>query len=508
MKFSKSLNPVALFGVIFFSTMLLAQKPVGPLVSPAVRHDLSPALSSMAPQGIHLAPQGADSFWAEGAGQGLAPVSATLGLNFDGVGASANWSTPDVSAAVGASQYVQSVNTRYAVYNKTNGALVYGPVAENTLFSGFGGACQTANEGDPSTQYDKLANRWVISHHAYGAPYYYECVAVSKTSDATGAYYRYAFRLPAPYFPDYPMVGVWPDGYYISFNLQNQSSGFKPLGAMLCSVDRNHMLQGGAAQMVCFYVSGSGQDLTILPSDLDGTNPPPAGSPNYFVGLGSNSLNLYGFHSDFTTPKNSWFAGPTKLTTTAFTQACNGGRCIPQSDTTNVVDGIGDRLMVRVAYRNPNTKNYDVILVNHSITVSGHSGIRWYEIHNPGGSPTLYQSGTFSPDSNYRWDGSIAMDKVGDIALGYSVSSTSMHPAIKFTGRIPTDTLGAMETEATIQTGSGSQQSPNPWWNDVSSLSVDPVDDCTFWYSNEYYKADGAYTWSTRIASFKFTGCK
>jgi len=471
-------------------------------------HDISLPLWSLAPASAK-AKSSPISVWPKSTRVivGAKSLSTIGGLNFDGVGASAGWYTADSSAAVGASQYVQSVNTNFAVFNKTTGAIEIGPLAESTLFSGFGGPCQTANQGDPNTEYDKAAGRWIISHHTQGPPFY-ECVAVSTNSDATGTYYRYAFQLPGNYFPDYPMVGVWPDGYYISFNLQDQTKNYRAVGSLLCALNRAAMLSGTPASMICFQVQGSGHDLTLLPSDLDGSNPPPLHTPEFFLGLGNNALNLYGFHVDFSTPSNSWFLGPRSIPVAAFTDACNGGVCVPQLDATQPVDSIGERLMARLSYRNPKSQNYDLLLVTHSVMSGTHAGIRWYEIHNPAGTPTVYQQGTYSPDSNFRWVGSMAMDKTGDIAVGYNVSSAAMHPAMRYTGRVPGDALGTMEAETSIIEGTGSQVAPNSFWTDVSSMSIDPVDDCTFWFSSQYYSSDSSTSWRTRIGSFKFASCQ
>jgi hypothetical protein len=441
-----------------------------------------------------------------GASSGKGTVSTTIELSFDGIGSSPHWLTADTSGAVGATQYVQSVNAKFAVYNKTTGALEYGPVQPNTVFMGFGGPCQTSDDGDPSTQYDKAAGRWVLSRHSSGPPFY-ECFAVSTTSDATGSYYLYAFQLPTSYWPDYPKVGVWPDAYYVTFNLQNQAKQYGAVAAQPCAVDRNSMLTGAAATMICFQVAAKGHDLTILPSDLDGATPPPAGAPNYFLGLSTNSLHLYKFHVDFQTPTNSTFKGPKVLAVSAFTEACNGKNCVPQLDTNELVGSLGDRLMNRVAYRNFTT--YDVLAATHSVTAGTPpvAAIRWYVIRNPAGPQTFQEQGTFHPDANFRWVGSIGMDQAGDLAIGYSVSSSTMHPAIRYSGRTPNDPHGTLETEASIMEGGGSQQPKNTGWTDVTSMSIDPVDDCTFWYTNQYYQTDSMDGWSSHIASFKFLSC-
>jgi hypothetical protein len=264
--------------------------------------------------------------------------------------------------------------------------------------------------------------------------------------------------------------------------------------------------------MQCFQLSTSYGGL--LPSDLDGTTAPPAGSPDYFMNFGSNSLNLWKFHADFANSANTTFTGPTSIPVAAFSPACGGGTCISQPSTGQRLDSLGDRLMYRLAYRNfPGSPGHESLVVDHSVKVgktrlSTNVGVRWYEIRNPNGTPAVYQQGTFAPDSTSRWMGSIAMDKVGDIALGYSASSGSVYPGIRYTGRVPTDGLGTMEAEQSIMTGGGSQLPKLSRWGDYSSMTVDPTDDCTFWYTNEYLKSSGTFNWSARIASFKFPACQ
>jgi hypothetical protein len=412
---------------------------------------------------------------------------------------------PDTNGAVGATQFVQWVNESFAVFNKSNGAIVPGfPKSGNTLWSGFGGGCETNNDGDPIAQYDKLASRWVLTQFSVSTTPFLQCVAVSTTSDATGSYHRYAFSQPN--FPDYPKLGVWPDAYYISFNM---FSGNTFVGGRACALDRTAMLAGHAATEQCFQLSSSFGGL--LPSDLDGpASPPPTGRPNFFLNFGTNSLNLWKFHVNFTTPRLSTFTGPTNIPVAAFSEACGGGACIPQPGTKEKLDSLGDRLMYRLAYRN--RSGTESLVVNHSVAVGGNRNgsvaVRWYELRGPNGTPSVFQQGTFMPDASFRWMGSIAMDKVGDIALGYSVSSTSLFPGIRYTGRLPSDPRGTMEGEKSIKVGGGSQLPKLNRWGDYSSITVDPVDDCTFWYTNEYLKSSGTFNWSTQIASFKFPGCK
>ncbi len=444
---------------------------------------------------------------------GVAPLMPTTLLNMDGVGEgfsgpqgtfTVNAAPPDTNGAVGPNHYVQTVNTDFAVFSKA-GTPLYGPVPINTLWSGFGGGCQTNNDGDPIAQYDRIADRFIILQFSVTTTPYLMCVAVSQTSDPTGAYYRYSFNYGNVAFPDYPKLGVWPDGYYMTVNVFNNGTTFA--GTKVCAFDRAKMLTGAAATQQCFNTSTAYGGL--LPSDLDGPTAPPAGSPNYLVALGATTTQLayWKFHVDWATPANSTFTGPTSLAVASYAEACSGGTCIPQSGTTQKLDSLADRLMYRLAYRNFGT--HESLVVNHSVTAGSSVGVRWYELRTSGGNLTLFQQGTYAPDTNYRWMGSIAMDGAGNIGLGYSVSSGSLHPQIHYTGRLAADASGTMtQGEGTIINGAGSQSGSSlSRWGDYSSMSIDPLDDCTFWYATEYLAATGAFNWHTRIASFKFPSC-
>jgi hypothetical protein len=437
-------------------------------------------------------------------------IGVTNGINLDAVGVpmiSDCCIPPDTEGSVGDTQYVQWVNIDFAVFNKSTGALVLGPVSGNTLWSGFGGACETDNDGDPIVNYDKAANRWVMTQFAVATgPPFFQCIAVSTTSDATGSFRRFAFSFPN--FNDYPKVGVWPDAYYFTFNMFNPA-GTVFLGAEVCAVDRNQMITpaGTPAAAQCFGPASIPQG-GLLPADLDGSTPPPAGSPNYIVAFDGNgiSLDLWKFHIDFVTPANTTLTGPNNFAVTPFTPACLGGTCIPQPATPQALDSLADRLMWRLAYRN--FGGHESLVVNHSVDIgTGVSGIRWYEIRSPGAAtPTVFQQSTFAPaDGTYRWMGSIAMDKVGNMLLGYSASSSSVRPSVRITGRFATDTLNTMEAENEVKTGAGSQVANR--WGDYSAMSIDPTDDCTFFYTQEYLQTDGVFNWSTRLASFKFPNC-
>lgn len=472
----------------------------------------------------------------------LSPLSANPGLNILGVGIGfRSYMTqayvPDTNLAVGPTQVVQFVNESFAVFNKSDGSVAYGPAGASTLWQLLGAPCSAPNL-DEIAQFDKLANRWVMLMPNFAGSPIVLCVAVSKTSDAVnGGWNLYQLQLPTSAgcpsncvpTPDYPKLAVWPDAYYVSFNQGfNQGSSAMYLGAEACALDRSSMLNGlpqSAVTMQCFFNNGANFGF-MLPGDLDGSTPPPAGSPAYFLNFDSNhqSLDLWQFHVDWTTPTNSTFTGPTSIPVAAFTEACSEtvvelnyttGDCIPQAGTTQTLDSFGDRMMYRLAYRNFGT--HESLVANHTVTTGtngSQTGIRWYELQNTGSGFGLYQQGTYAPDSSYRWMGSIAMDGAGDIALGYSVSGGAMTsgPSIRYTGRVPSDPLGQMENEIDILSAAGIFPAPQTnnstfHWADYSSMAIDPSDDCTFWYTTEYIPAVNS-NWSTRIASFSFPSCR
>ena len=497
----------------------------GPVqVSPAVQHDTLHSLRDVMPrpnQG-HAYPARPLPLLAgpgnqtDGAVQDFAKLSLyapTFISSVDGVGTgfvgpqgafTVNSAPPDTNGAVGATQYVQIVNQSFAVFDKTTKTALYGPVASNTLWTGFTGPCEADNDGDAVVVYDKAAKRWVITQFAVAATPYLQCVAVSQTSDAMGAYNRYAFSYGSV-FPDYPKIGVWPDAYYITFNMFTSTF----VGSQLCAYDRTAMLSGALATQQCFQLTNSFGG--VLPADLDGSTTPPAGSPNYLLNFGTNSLNLWKFHVDWATPANTTLSAPTNIPVAAFTAACGGGACVAQSGTKQVLDSLGDRLMFRLAYRN--FGDHESLVVNHSVRIgptakNPYTGVRWYEIRSPGTTPVVFQQSSFSPDTSFRWMGSIAMDRLGDMALGYSVSSAAMFPAIRYTGRLASDPPSTMQAETSIIEGTGSQSGNRlNRWGDYSAMTIDPVDDCTFWYTSEYLQTTGSFNWSTRIGSFTFPSC-
>jgi uncharacterized repeat protein (TIGR01451 family) len=406
---------------------------------------------------------------------------------------------PDTVGDIGPNHYIQMVNVRFAIYDR-QGAMLAGPTAFNQLFADFGGSCQTSNAGDPIVLYDAMADRWLMAQFTLSN---FMCIVVSQTGDPLGAYHRYAFSVPE--FPDYFKFGVWPDGYYMSAN-ENTYTAY--------AFNRAAMLTGAPAT----YQRFSGGTNFLMPSDLDGPTLPPAGSPNYFYtfkdqtyhGGGVDRIEVWAFDVDFVTPANTTFTLNATVPVTPFNYTVCGFfvlSCIHQGGTTQRVDPVSEWPMFRLPYRNFGA--HETLVGNFAIDVTGadQSGIRWFELRKSGaGGWTLYQEGTHAPDALHRWMGSIAMDQDGNIALGYSVSSSSMFPALRYTVRTADDPLGTLQAEQTLIDGAGSQTGANRW-GDYSAMSVDPVDDCTFWYTNEYYTASSSRNWATRVATFKVPGC-
>jgi hypothetical protein len=434
-------------------------------------------------------------------------VSATKGIDFDGIGAQ-GFAPSDVNLAIGPNHIVQTVNVRLAVYNKS-GALLSGPTNFTTFFAPLGGNC-AGGASDPIVNYDRLADRWVISDIGITGGTFSECIAVSKTSDPTGAYTLYAFSFGTN-LNDYPKLGVWPtasnSAYLATYNMFQNAQAFN--GANLCGFDRTKMLAGNAnAAQLC--VKTPNNEGGYLPSDLDGPTPPTDGTPGLFVSWQTNSPGSLFFRKltmNFGT-STATLSPPISIPVANFALSCGNGfsACVPQLGTTQKLDSLGDRLMYRMAFRK--FADHERVVINHDVDGGGgRVAVRWYELLDLSTAPTVNQQGTFAPDTTYRWMGSMAMDKSNNIAVGYSASSSTINPAIRFTGRVPGDPAGALQTEDSILVGTGSQTAALSRWGDYTALQVDPTDDCTFWYTNQYEKVSGTFNWFTRVGSFKFTSC-
>jgi hypothetical protein len=432
------------------------------------------------------------------------PKASTVGTPVD---PAARVAPPDTTGDVGPNHYVQWVNLRYSIYTLTRDAnnqitgfnLVAGfPKQGNVVWQGFGGRCQNDNDGDPIVQYDQLA--------VSGNPFT-QCVAVSTTPDPTGSYFRYAFSYNRD-FNDYPKMGVWPDAYYITYNMFRNGSSFR--GNTVCALERAQMLVGGAARQAC--VSTGTAHHSLEPADLEGTTLPPAGSPNLLLSMTSTTINFWRFAVNWGTGTGT-LTGPIAVSGVApFSRACGGGVCIPQPGTSQRLDSLADRLMYRLSYRK--FGDHEALVINHSVTSGTGVGIRWYELRNAAGqsfasaNPVLFQQGTFAPTNDFRWMGSAAIDKTGGIAIGYNISNaSSIVPSIRYAYRGPSDPAGTLGNETNALTGFGIQTPSLSRWGDYSTISVDPVDGCTMVFTSQFQPANGNFNWSTFIHSFKLSTC-
>jgi hypothetical protein len=531
-----------------------AQASPKPKFSSAVAFDVSPAMRDVARQataarratgsldrperGPAAAGRGFSGDAAVQSTTGSGPASVDIPsptVNFEGIPAEANIPIlgglpipPDPDGDVGPNHYVEMVNTAWAVYSKT-GTLLLGPLSLASIWAGFEVPDCEDNSGDPIVLHDQLADRWILTQFTTLGPNYYNCVAVSTTANPTGSYFRYAFS-SGPNFPDYPKYGVWPNAYFLTTREFAPDDSFAGIGVY--ALERRRMLDGNpAARAVSVLVgpaSGAPAYLTgdgWLPSDLDGSRRPPAGSPNYIVGTQDDegpygapfdAINVFKMFVSWGSTPQAAFTGPTVVPVAEFDSdfPCTprGSRnCIPQPGTSQKIDILSyrQRPTWRLAYRNFGT--HESLVTNQSVEASrGIAGARWYELRRPGDQPVIWQQATYAPaDGVHRWMGSIAQDKRGNMALGYSVSNgTNVFPGIRYTGRLRGDPPNTMpQGEAVIINGGGSQTDPFARWGDYTSMNIDPSDDCRFWYVNQYYDTTSPRGWNTRIAAFRMPGC-
>jgi hypothetical protein len=417
---------------------------------------------------------------------------------------------PDTNLAVGATQVVEFVNSQFAVFSKAGGVLQGATNLYQMFVNMTGDDCSWRAGGDPVVLYDRIAGRWVMTRYLFNPNIL--CIGVSQTSDALGIYnlYSYAF---GPDTADYPKFGVWPDAYYFTANTFSASGPFT--GAQVCAFDRYAMVNGlPNATRVCFQGNTSWHSL--LPADLDSTLLPAAGAPGLFLQYDTDALSLFKFHVDFSTPANSTFTGPTSIPVASFQRAC--GSCVQQPSTKDELETLGDRLMFRVSYRN--FGSYESVLATHAVRVSysgnnDQTAIRWYELRFPGGNPSVYQQSTFSPDTTmYRWLGTMAQDKLGNMLLGYNAANSTTFPSVRFTMRLVSDPLNQMQPEQIAKIGAGSQTVPadstsgRDRWGDYATVAVDPADGCSMWFATEYLTATGpSNTWATHLFAAKLGGC-
>ena len=427
-------------------------------------------------------------------------VTDTTIQNFEGIGM-AGYYPPDTDGDVGPNHYFQVVNVRFAIYDK-NGVKLIGPLQNSSIFSGMP---NNSNDGDAIVLYDENADRWLFSqfslpNYPYGP--FYENVAISQTSDPTGSWHRYQFTFSD--MPDYPKLSVWGDGYYMVIRRFASGSG-SWLGPAVVAMERTEMLAGNpAATMITFNLPSSSEGP--LAADCDSDFPPDT-TPCpvcYLISGSSSSIKINHFHTDWNTPANSTFTLATTVPISPFLIFGNT-KDITQKGTSQKLDAMsGKRIMFRMPFRK--FTDHWSMLLSTTVRLDGSlAGIRWMEVRNTGSGWSLYQEGTYSPDANHRWMGSIAMDSLGNIALGYSISSSTMYPSIRYTGRINGDPLGIMTiAEKGIYNGGGSQTVTDGRWGDYSAMVADPVEIGKFWYTQEYYVNTSQASWRTRIASFSF----
>ena len=561
--------------------------PVNALAPPTDDGQGPPAAPPIVPPVI-TAPPGAGA--VEQVSQGAKPP-ATLIANFNGLGVgfegpqgNANVRNPsDNSLAVGPDHIVQTVNSRMAIFAKkgkkfdTTGKVLYGPVATNNVFRGFGGTCESVNNGDAVVRYDQLADRWLIvmpifrrmparpdqpgewkaggtvnvsppgrpgqpgpaamlitpppsetvpeaqrgrsgqpgggaGQEAPRGPYSM-CYAVSVGPDPFGPYYRYEFLRPV--FPDYPRPAIWPDGYYIPTSTgDNRISESIATEKHACVADRARMLKGEPATEQCILI----HNVNFLNNaDIDGKALPPAGAPNIMMAAGGTQLNkifeastidAWQFHVDWKNPENTKITGPEKIAVAPYHYLCDGQltNCVPQPGTERRLDSQGDKIMSRLVYRKVGDR--ESIVAVHSVnTTAGGGGVRWYEFRiDKNRKVGLHQQGTYAPEGNFRWMASPAIDRLGNIAIGYSFGGTPHFPGQRFAARLANDAPGQLTLrESVLVEGEASQNAMR--WEDYTQTAIDPSDDCTIWYVGDYLKK-GATNYSTRIGAFRLPGCR
>jgi hypothetical protein len=478
-----------------------------------------------------------------------------LGAGFEGPQGTATVRNPsDNSLAVGMDHIVQTVNSRMAIFTKkgslydTTGRVLYGPVETRNVFRGFGGPCERINNGDAVVRYDQLADRWLIvmptfrrspsrNHDSLPAASgpgkatrlyipakderlpvpprkqritdstFCMCYAVSTSPDPFGPYYRYEFERQL--FPDYPRPSVWPDGYYTT-----TSTGDDVIQKHAYVVDRAKMLKGEDATEQSFIIN----DVNFLVNaDLDGKQLPPAGAPNIMMAAGGTQLKkimeddgiyAWKFHVDWKNPSKTKLEGPVKIPVAPYHYLCDGQltRCVPQPGTEIRLDAQGDKIMARLVYRR--IGNRESIVAVHSVnTAAGGGGVRWYEFRlGKKRKVYLHQQGTYAPDHHFRWMASPAIDKNGNIGIGYSYGASTDFPGQRFAGRLSADTPGVLSLNETILIEGEASQTNTLRWEDYTQTAIDPADDCTIWYVGDYLKKNER-NYSSRIGAFRMPGC-
>ncbi len=509
---------------------ILRQQGVGaPLASPVSAVAL-PASHYAAPAGVRavnarikntprtLSRASAPTYAHPSAVLSSPPPVATGGtlLNADGMSPGAA-PVAGVAGAVGEHQYVQLAAGRMAIYRKESGALQRAPFGVHTLFAGAGlEQCATPHAGAAAIHYDQLAKRWIIARQAsIGTETYFHCLAVSTTDDAGGGYYRYAMALRGPggavIHADDPRMAVWPDAYYFTFSLFDNASDIY-LGPRVCGVERAALLAGRDAVLRCADPGPDVGPMTV--ATLEGAAPPPAGAPVPILSLdftpdgAGERLLLWRFSlaAGGAGAPLAIAVAPFSLPRLEASEAARIGHGAPDGP----LAALGERVMPRVAYRHdPHDPRRSALVLAHAVRrPDGGTGLRWYELRDPLRAAHVYQQGTHAPDADHRAHGAIGIDKAGNIALGYSVAGPDTPPGVRYSGRQRSDAPGRMAAEEVVVNGAGAPTGAAGAWAHSGALSLDPIDGCTFWYTQQYLPVTGHDMWRTRIASFKFRNCR
>ncbi len=443
--------------------------------------------------------------------------------NFDNIDAyTAVILPPDMIGDVGPAHYVQAVNALVRIYDKSGGALTP-PFKMSQLFAPLGTPCSSRDDGEPVVLYDPLADRWLLSQYCNNFPPYRQMIAISKTGDPTGDYHLYEFVMPNNRINDLAKFGVWTDGYYMSTE-EFTGADFTHMGAF--AFDRTRMLAGDPAAAYIYFArpATTAPDRlgNLLPADLDGLRPPPAGAPNVFIGYTAteygdvqDALLLFDFHADFAEPAASTFIErpESPLAVAAFDPTSPPGRTdITQPAPGDKLDANSDRLNYRAAYRN--LGDTESIVLNQTVRMASdpyRAGVRLYELRRTGAEFAVAEQSTIGDAVSSRWIGSAAQDHQGNIAVGYNFVTDIKQPSIRYAGRLAGDPAGTIRNEATLIDGTGVQKAFGWRWGDYSGMAVDPTDDCTFWMTGEYYTLASEqfsdFTWLTRIGPFRFAEC-
>ena len=437
---------------------------------------------------------------------------------------------PDTVGEIGPNHFVQVVNSAFRIYSRSGTPLI--PLTSlGTLFSTIPGVCAGSQNGRPAVLYDQFADRWILSEFCLpgGGANAHQLIAVSRTPDPAGAYYLYDFVMPNNKINEFPKLGVWSDAYLMT-DIQFNQAGTAFLGVGIFAFDRFKMLAGDPTASFIFFDTCPPCELFgMLPADIDGFAPPPAGAPAPFVQFDADelgetdSLRIFDLHADFAVPANSTFTeragSPLSVAPFDPREVPSGSRnVIPQPLPGPKVDPVSNRLMFRLAYRNFGT--HESLVMNHTVNVAANptfrAGVRYYEIRRttPPGPWLVHEQGTMAGglgDTEHRWMGSTALNGAGSQAVGYSVSSLTVFPSIRYAGRLSSDPPGSLaQGEALLVAGTSSQTFSGGLWGNSSNLTVDPVDDCTFWYTQQYVtgaSVPDSTRWHTRVGAFQYGPC-